>query len=200
MSVLEDAKAKIERITGIWRPAQKDVRSAVRQIRAKTFRFEDSGVIPNNPALALVVYKRGLKFAKRFDPAAVIEEVFAANGWGDGWRDSIYHFDHFHAHTHEALGIARGHARARFGGEKGREIAIAAGDVIVIPAGTGHMKVDASGDLLVVGAYPSGGRYDERKVGTSAATKAAIRRVPMPKSDPIYGRSGGIMKLWKAKT
>jgi uncharacterized protein YjlB len=193
--LLQDIKEKVERSTGIWRPAKKDLADAVRTVRAQMHRFSDDGLVPNNPNLPLVHYKRAFKFAKKFDPAAVVEEVFAANGWSDSWRDGIYDFDHFHAKTHEALGIAKGRARVRFGGEHGELIAIAAGDVIVLPAGTGHMRIRASDN--VVGAYPRQGVYDEHKASTSAAIKRAIERVPLPKSDPLYGKTGGVMKLWR---
>ena len=198
MSTFEDAKAKIERATGIWRPAKKDLPAAVRLVRAKTFAFADAGAIPNNPSLPLVVYKRALRFARKFDPAAVIEELFASNGWGDSWRNGIYDFDHFHTKTHEVLGIAKGRAKVRFGGETGRVLALARGDVIVIPAGTGHMRLSASDDFLVVGAYPPRASYDERKNALGTATKAAIKRVAFPKTDPVYGKRGGILKLWSA--
>jgi uncharacterized protein YjlB len=199
MTTLQDAKAKIEQATGIWRPAKKDLAAALRAVRPASFLFEDAGAIPNNPKLPLVLYKRALKFANKFDPAAVIEEVFASNGWADGWRDSVYDWDHFHSKTHEVLGIAKGSARVRFGGETGREIDVEKGDVIVIPAGTGHMKIKASDDLIVVGAYPPSSTYDERKNALGAATRATIARVPLPKTDPIYGKGGGIVKIWAVK-
>jgi uncharacterized protein YjlB len=199
MPVLQDVKEKVERLTGIWRPSKDEAEAAVRQVTAKTYRFGAETLVPNNPRLPLVHFKRALKFAKKFDPAAVIEELFEANGWGESWRNGIYDWMHFHAHTHEVLGVARGHARVLFGGSHGREIAIAAGDVIVLPAGTGHQRLKASDDLLVVGAYPPGGDYDERAYGGPAALKA-IAKVPLPKCDPIYGKRGGIMKLWACKT
>jgi uncharacterized protein YjlB len=199
MTTIQDAKAKIEHVAGIWRPSRNDLAAAVRTVRPAIFSFGDAGAIPNNPKLPLVIYKRALNFAKKFDPAAVIEEVFASNGWGDGWRDSVYDWDHFHSKTHEVLGIAKGSARVRFGGETGREIAVAKGDVVVIPAGTGHMKIKASDDLLVVGAYPPRSTYDERKSALGAATRATIARVPVPKTDPIYGKRGGIMKCWAGR-
>jgi uncharacterized protein YjlB len=90
-----------------------------------------------------------------------MEELFEANGWGDTWRDGIYDYVHFHSRIHEVLGIARGKGRVRFGGDKGRIFTLKAGDVVILPAGTGHQCLSADEDFLVVGAYPPAGTYDE---------------------------------------
>src|SRR5206468_8874403 len=65
----------------------------------------------------------------RAEPEATIEKLFAANGWGAMWRNGVYNFLHYHATVHEVLGVARGHARVRFGGDKGKIFEISAGDV-----------------------------------------------------------------------
>ena len=165
----------------------------------QAFRFEDDGETPNNPRLPLVVYRAAVKLAGEHDPAAPFERAFAKHGWGDGWRNGIYPFLHFHTATHEVLGIARGRATVEFGGAKGQALTVEAGDVVVLPAGTGHRRIEASGDLLVVGAYPRNASFDQKRPGQVDHKKAvaAIAEVPMPEMDPVHGREGPLMTLWK---
>ena len=107
----------------------------------QAFRFEDDGETPNNPRLPLVVYRAAVNLAGEHDPAAPFERAFARHGWSDGWRNGIYPFLHFHTATHEVLGIARGRATVEFGGARGQALAVEAGDVVVLPAGTGHRRL-----------------------------------------------------------
>ena len=93
-----------------------------------TFGFEDDGLVPNNP-LPFVIYKSAID-VDNDHPENTIEGLFGANGWGDMWRNGIFDYLHYHATVHEALGIARGRARVRFGGDRGREFEVAAGDVL----------------------------------------------------------------------
>jgi uncharacterized protein YjlB len=102
-----------------------------------------------------------VRFPKKLDPAAVFEELFESNGWGDSWRDGIYDYVHYHSRIHEVLGIARGEGKVQFGGSRGRTLKLKAGDVAVLPAGTGHQCLSASNGFLVIGAYPPSGTYDE---------------------------------------
>jgi uncharacterized protein YjlB len=165
----------------------------------QAFRFEDDGETPNNPRLPLVVYRAAVNLAGEHDPAAPFERAFARHGWGDGWRNGIYSFLHFHTATHEVLGIARGRATVEFGGARGQALAVEAGDVVVLPAGTGHRRIEASGDLLVVGAYPRNASFDQKRPGQVDHKKAvaAIAEVPLPEMDPVHGREGPLMALWK---
>jgi uncharacterized protein YjlB len=121
-------------------------------------RFEDDGRIPNNPKLRLVVYR--LALARSDHLAQAFEKRFAANGWINSWRDGIFDYHHFHSNTHEVLGVAQGEARVCFGGEQGKVLTLSAGDVAILPAGTGHKCQRASEDFLVVGAYPEGRDFD----------------------------------------
>lgn len=87
----------------------------------------------------------------------------------------------------------------RFGGDAGAEIEIAAGDVAVLPAGTGHQRLSASTDFLVVGAYPPEGEYDLCCADDPAdrtRALATIPNVPRPTSDPLFGRHGPLTTLW----
>lgn len=130
--------------------------------------------------------------------AETCERLFAANGWGGGWRNGIYSHHHFHATAHEVLGIARGEVRVRFGGPAGAVVAVRAGDVIVVPAGVSHCNEGASDDLLVIGAYPAR-QSPEVKRGTPAEHPGAaqqIAAVPLPGADPVYGRNGPLLQHW----
>lgn len=167
-----------------------------------TFHFKDDGAVPNNPALPMLVYKSALDLSGTRDPAAEIETLFAANDWGHGgWRNGIYPFAHYHGAIHEVLGIARGTATVRFGGDKGEVLELAPGDVAVLPAGTGHQRLAASPDLLVIGGYPPTGSYNlcrgDRPSDREAALKT-IPHVPNPASDPVSGRDGLLLALWKS--
>ena len=101
---------------------------------------------------------------------------------------------------HEVLGIARGHARVQLGGPGGETFEFAAGDVVVLPAGTGHQRLSGSNDLLVIGAYPPEGTYnlcrgDDLADRTKALTM--VPQVPVPQSDPVLGKDGGLATLWR---
>ena len=120
----------------------------------------------NHPALAaasLSVVRCG---SPGCSTEAIFEELFERNGWADSWRNGVYDYLHFHSRIHEVMGVARGSAVVQFGGRRGRRLRLKAGDVVILPAGTGHRSVSASKNFLVVGAYP----------GSAHMTFAAPRR------------------------
>ena len=162
--------------------------------------FTDDGAVPNNPALPMLVYRAAIDLTGVRAVEERIETVFAANGWGrDMWRNGIFPYVHYHSMIHELLGIVRGRATVRFGGDNGEELEVSAGDVAVLPAGTGHQRLSASADFLVIGAYPPGGKYDLCR-GSRAEHDAALKtipQVPLPDSDPLHGKDGPLTALWR---
>jgi uncharacterized protein YjlB len=161
--------------------------------------FADDGLVPNNP-MPFLVYRRAIG-VDNAEPEKTIEDLFGANGWGDMWRNGVYDYLHYHATVHEALGVARGHACVRFGGDQGKEFEIGAGDVAILPAGTGHQCLSASPDFSVIGAYPPGPKMQiTRPTGDNhAKALKSIPQVPLPKRDPVMGATGPLVKLWKTR-
>lgn len=162
------------------------------------FTFVDDGETPNSK-LPLLLYKGALKLEGR-DPAADCEALFEKNNWPPAWRASVHPFLHFHTRCHEALGVVRGSGRVQFGGCNGRTLAFEAGDVIVLPAGTGHQRVESSRDLVIVGAYPDNTpQVDQQRPGTMDHAQALerIASVPVPTADPLFGKGGPLVEAWK---
>ena len=162
-----------------------------------TFDFVDDGLVPNSK-LPFLVYKRAVA-VDNDHPERTIEQLFGANGWGAMWRNGVYDFLHYHGTVHEVLGIARGNAVVRFGGDKGTELAIAAGDVAILPAGTGHQRLSSSADFSVVGAYPPGSQMqlDRATPENHARALKTIPLVKLPQTDPVLGENGPLVRLWK---
>jgi uncharacterized protein YjlB len=107
MPVLETLKKVTEKATRFARPSTNQIEGLVRTRKANAVKFKDDGVIPNNERWPLVVYRGAVSLPADLDPAAVIEDLFELNGWGDSWRNGIYDYVHYHSRIHEVLGIAR---------------------------------------------------------------------------------------------
>ncbi|MCQ4158450.1 cupin [Roseomonas sp. GC11] len=151
----------------------------------ETIWLQGEAGVPNNPRLPVLLYRAAFAAGR---PEAV-EGLFARHGWPPVWRDGIHPYVHFHTTAHEALGIAAGAVQLRLGGEAGPEFALRGGDVVVLPAGTGHQCLEASADLLVVGAYPLGQVPDQRRAspGQAAEVRARVARLPDPPGSPVTG-------------
>ena len=150
------------------------------------------GGFPNS-RLPLLVHRGALP-----PDAAAMENAFAVNGWANSWRNGIFGYHHFHSIAHEVLGIASGEVTVAFGGPRGKEVTVRAGDVVVIPAGVAHRNMGQSADLLVVGAYPGGADYDIRRGDPAELDEVAraIAAVKLPDNDPVIGGSGGTSGIW----
>ena len=164
----------------------------------REYRFEDDGRIPNNPTLPLLVYPQAL--AEQGRNPSRCKELLAGNGWGGAWVNGVFPYHHYHSTSHEVLVVANGEARITFGGPEGETVQVRAGDVVVIPAGVGHCRESSGGGFTVVGAYPRGQEnYDLRtgEEGDRPGVLENIRNVPMPKTDPLFGEEGPLLRHWR---
>jgi len=155
-----------------------------------------SGAIPNHPRWPLLVYPGAVTLSGP-DPASLFEALFARNRWPAAWRNGVHPFHHYHADGHEALGIYSGEVTVLFGGEQGVTLTARPGDVLVLPAGTGHKKLSSRGSLGVVGAYPEGSHPDLWRKAFNAEILATIAAVPLPACDPVLGPGGPLFEHWK---
>lgn len=162
----------------------------------RRYFFEDDGRFPNHPDYPLLVYPGVLTERQRSRQGC--RDLLADHGWTGNWVNGIYNYHHYHSTAHEVLGVISGSARVQFGGPQGEILEVGAGDVAVLPAGTGHCNWGNSGDFLVVGGYAGGRQWDMNtgKAGERPGVLENIKQVPVPAMDPVYGAEGPLLKLW----
>jgi uncharacterized protein YjlB len=141
--------------------------------QVETHTFEDAGGIPNSRLPVLLYHE--VDGAREADDC---KKLFARNVWLGAWVDGIYPFHHFHSTAHEVLGVVAGSAAVVLGGPSGRRFEVRRGDVLVLPAGTGHCNAGSSDHLLVVGAYPKGMRWDLRRATRPSGMRSSPTSPP----------------------
>ena len=167
--------------------------SAQAAAEPEAFVLAPNGWVPNNQVLPVLRYRGVIDGS----PDRT-EALFARNDWPPQWRNGVYDFHHYHSTAHEVLGIVAGRARLALGGPGGREIAVEAGDVLVLPTGTGHCRLASSDDFLVIGAYPPDQHWDICRDPPDPAAIARMRHLAFPPSDPVGGANGLLPRLWRA--
>jgi uncharacterized protein YjlB len=87
--------------------------------------------------------------------------------------------------------------------ERGIEVSVGVGDAIVLPAGVAHCCLESEGGYEYVGLYPKGSphwdnnfcRANEEETREKAAS---ARAVPVPEYDPITGKDGDLVRIWRS--
>jgi uncharacterized protein YjlB len=161
-------------------------------MRLETWHAPPGDRIPNHPSFPVLIYHGVDGVADGPDAA---RRLFAAHGWGGSWVDGVFDFHHFHSTSHEALAVVAGAATIELGGPQGEAFDVAAGDVLALPAGTGHRRATARDGFTVVGAYPAGQEDYDLLRGDDpdevAAARERIAALGAPREDPVGGAGVG---------
>jgi uncharacterized protein YjlB len=157
----------------------------------------EDGMFPNNGLLPVLLYRQAFEIedASQKD---TIKELLETNRWTSTWVDGIYEEHHFHSTAHEVLVALEGSARVQFGGPNGITLNFEKGDVVIIPAGVAHCKIDGTDGFTCLGAYPEGQTPDMNygRPGERPGVDENIKAVPLPGNDPLYGADGPLIKNW----
>src|SRR3954449_8920196 len=153
-------------------------------MKLETWSAPPGEQIPNHPSFPVLVY-RGVPRVRA--GAEACRGLFSEHGWRGSWVDGVFDYHHFHSTSHEVLGVVAGAATLELGGPQGEAFEVAAGDVLVLPAGTGHRRASARDGFTVVGAYPAGQEdYDLLRSADDAA-RERIAALGPPPQDPVGG-------------
>ena len=158
----------------------------------ETWQAPSGERIPNHPSFPVLLY-RGIEAAAGGTDACRTQ--FSENGWVGSWVDGVFDFHHFHSTSHEVLGVIGGRATLELGGPQGQAFEVSTGDVVVLPAGTGHRLASSDREFTVVGAYPEGQEDYDLLRGDDpeevAQARERIAALGAPREDPVGGEGVG---------
>ena len=164
-------------------------------VHAEKIQLSRNGWMPNNEHLPVLIYRRAFQLSELVPER--MEETFERNAWPAQWRNGIYDFHHYHSTAHEVLGFASGKGLVVLGGEGGQTVSVEAGDIFVLPAGTGHCRLSSDDHFLVIGAYPRGQHWDICRSAPDEEARSRMSQLPFPPSDPVFGAARELRKIWR---
>lgn len=126
-------------------------------VEPETYFLQPNEFCPNS-ALPVLIYRDCLPLPLS---EARAKEFLEQHAWKQGGTWGHIPTRHYHPNTHECYGVFQGESTILVGCGKlddasvgGREIDVRAGDVIVLPAGTGHCNLQSTNDYRYIGVYP----------------------------------------------
>lgn len=165
---------------------------------AETFYIKENKPFPNNPLPVLYYPKAVADLMDESDSARNVLALFEKNSYTNGWTNGLFSYHHFHSNTHEVLACIAGESTVQLGGPDAQMVSFSKGDVLLLPAGVTHKRIDASADFKIVGAYPNGLEPDMQKgeANDYERIKQTIASVQIPKKDPVEGKNGAVANYW----
>jgi uncharacterized protein YjlB len=168
-----------------------------KEFETEYYQLKDDGIFPNS-YLPVVLYKQVLDLPVLL-ASHYIKRLFQSNNWSNIWKSGIYEYNHYHSNTHEVMGVYKGKTVLLIGGDKGVEVRLEKGDVLIIPAGTAHKNLGKEHSVKCVGAYPDGKNFDMNYGKPEERPQAGknIYKVKLPSKDPVFGKHGRLENFWK---
>ncbi|KIW54354.1 hypothetical protein PV05_06718 [Exophiala xenobiotica] len=170
-------------------------------LEPEQYRIPPNEYAPNS-RLPVLIYRDVLPLPLSEDSTTAFLE---SHGWEKRGVWGHIPVRHFHPNSHECYGIFQGCSTLLLGcGSSdttgGLHVDVYAGDVIVLPAGTGHCCVESSTDYRYIGVYPKECPRWRNELGKDPIDVVALRdeimAVAMPTQDPVNGAEGPLLRLW----
>lgn len=164
-----------------------------------TFHIKENRPFPNNELPVLYWPKAVEEWTNEKKAGQKVLALFEKNGYTNGWVNGIFPYHHFHSNTHEVLACIAGEAKVQLGGPDAETYTFAKGDVLLLPAGVAHKRLEATADFQIVGAYPNGQKPDMQKGDTESYEDLKHRalQVKVPETDPLDGAAGAVQQHWE---